>query len=431
MKRTNVFLLLLVAIGFILRVSFILVSRDYVNPVAYESGLIAENIVAGKGFAFQSWLAKEVEPTAWIPPFYPFFLAFFFKYFGPYKYLAVQLVQGLVLACLVYPAYGLGNLFHNRKTGLLAAIFVTIYPPFIYYTRVIIYDGFFTFGVTTSLYALVLLSRSPSYPKAAFAGVLLGLSNLISPVLQPFSLLAVFWVYQVLKGTRKRWTYPLIVFAVCLTTVMPWVVRNYIVFHRFVPIRTSFGYNLWLGNRPGFPGAIDPTRSYKGIKFRRITEEERQLLQEMDDATRDHYLSRVAVRYILNDPLAFLKRTLYRVYAYWWISEKFPRGEPLKEGAIQEASSLVGLRKLNLALLYLFGVLGFILSIKKWKMHILFFLLFLTFTAVYGITQSSLSRNRLPAEPPLLIYAAFAIAWGWERIKSKQGYDTLGRKECR
>ena len=409
-KQIGRFLFFLAAAGFILRAIFIFLSNDYTDPVAYESGLIAENIVAGNGFAFQSWLARAVAPTAWIPPFYPYFLAFCFNCFGPYRYLAAQLIQGLVLACLVYPAYGLGCFFSHRKAGITAAVLATVYPPFIYYSRVMIYDGFFTFGVAGSLYLLLSLSQRPSYPKATFTGALLGLSNLMSPVLQPFTLLALFWLGGLFRKTRRGWMYPVIVFAVCLATVTPWLIRNYVVFHRLIPIRTSFGYNLWLGNRPGFPGILDPTRSYEGIEFRRITEDERRLLAGMDDATRDQYLFRKAIQYILDDPKAFLKRTLYRIYAYWWISEKFPRGK---------ASSLIVLRKLTLALLYLFGFLGFLASVRQKKIHLLFLLLFLTFTAVYGVTQSSLSRNHLPLELPILIYGAFALVWVWQKMRRR------------
>jgi len=406
--------------GFVLRAAFILISQDFTNPVAYEAGLIAKDLAAGKGFIFQSWLAAEKESSAWIPPLYPYFLAFFFKFFGPYKFLAIQLVQGLAFSCLVFPAYGLGNLLHDRRVGLTAAFLVSLYPPFIYYARVITYDSLFTLFTALSLYTLVRLYVSPSYPKAALSGCLLGLANLTKGILQPFTLFALLWLPWAMGAVKRRWTYPLMVFVTCLVTVTPWIIRNYVVFHRLMPMQSSFGYMLWLGNRPGFPGIFDPTRAYQGTTLRRLTEEEYQFLRGLNERELNATLLRQALRYIRDDPKAFLKRSLNRVYAFWWISERFPHGEPLKEGSSQEAASLIGLRKLNLAFLYLFGVLGLVVSRHKKKIHLLFFLLFLTFTALNGLTQSSLSRYQLPIEFPILIYNAFALVWLWGKINPRE-----------
>lgn len=418
-KQIGRFLFFLAAAGFVLRAIFIFLSNDYTNPVAYESGLIADNIVAGKGFAFQNWTASKVEPTAWIPPLYPYFLAFFFKVFGPRAFLAIELVQGLAFACLVYPTYGLGNHFHNRKVGLTAALLASVYPPFIYYTRVITYDGLFTLFVASSLYGLVSLSVSPDYPKAAAAGCLLALANLTKAILVPFTLLVLPWLGWALGGVKRRWKYPLVVGVTCLAALTPWLVRNAVVFHRLMPLQGSFGYMLWLGNRPGFPGIFDPTQQYKGTGLHRLTPEEKQLLREMSESQMNDYLLHRAVRDILADPAAFLKRSLYRVYAFWWISEQFARGEPLKRESFRNAASLIGFRKLNLALLYLFAALGLVLSLDKKKIHFLFLLLFLTLTALNALTQSSLSRYQLPVEFPLLIYVAFALVFLWEKIRPR------------
>jgi len=380
------------------------------NPVSYESGAIAENIVAGKGFSFQNWQAPGIEPTAQIPPLYPFFLAVCFKFFGPYKFLVAQLVQGFVLAGLVYPIYGLTRSLYNDHAAWVTATLSCFYPPFIYYTKVITYDPFMLFGLAWGLYFLVRLSQKPTVSTAGAAAGCLGLGSLASPILLPFTLLALGWLFWVLRGHPRRKTLVLLFSACFLMTISPWMIRNAMTFKRFIPIRTGFGYNLWLGNRPGFPGIVDPTRRYEGIQFQRITNEERERLKAMDDATRDQYLLRQALGYIRDDPKAFFKRSLYRIYAFWWMTDRFPRGEPLQKGLFQKTTSMVQVRKVNLVLLYLLGAFGFWVSRQHFKIHTLFFILFFTLTAVYGITQSSLSRNQLPGELPILLYSGIALS---------------------
>ena len=35
---------------------------------------------------------------------------------------------------------------------------------------------------------------------------------------------------------------------------MPWVLRNYVLFHRFIPLRSNLGLELWIGNHPSSDG---------------------------------------------------------------------------------------------------------------------------------------------------------------------------------
>ncbi len=83
---------------------------------------------------------------------------------------------------------------------------------------------------------------------AAF-GLLAGFAGLTEPsvlVVIPFLLALACWR---LRRDGKRWFVP--GFVACLTmaaAISPWMIRNAVVFHRFIPMRDNMGLELWMGN---------------------------------------------------------------------------------------------------------------------------------------------------------------------------------------
>jgi len=56
----------------------------------------------------------------------------------------------------------------------------------------------------------------------------------------------------------------------------PWTVRNYVAFHRFVPLRSTFPFALWLGHNPVFdprsPVTTRVTPNEEGREYKRLGE---------------------------------------------------------------------------------------------------------------------------------------------------------------
>ena len=57
----------------------------------------------------------------------------------------------------------------------------------------------------------------------------------------------------------------------------PWTIRNYAVFHSFIPLRSALGLQMWLGNndqyRDSFPGGLHPIdNSAERAKYVRMGE---------------------------------------------------------------------------------------------------------------------------------------------------------------
>jgi hypothetical protein len=80
-------------------------------------------------------------------------------------------------------------------------------------------------------------------------GLLAGFAGLIEPsvlVVIPFLVLLAAWR---LARTGKRWLLPGVVASLTLAaTVAPWLIRDALLFHRFIPMRDSMGLEMWMGN---------------------------------------------------------------------------------------------------------------------------------------------------------------------------------------
>ncbi len=84
-------------------------------------------------------------------------------------------------------------------------------------------------------------------------GVLWGLALMTNPalgVLLPFLL---GWaVYRGRGESRLRWKRMALAVAVAILCCVPWTIRNYVAFHRFIPVRSNLPFELWLGNNDIF-----------------------------------------------------------------------------------------------------------------------------------------------------------------------------------
>ena len=76
-----------------------------------------------------------------------------------------------------------------------------------------------------------------------------------------------------------------------------WTVRNYAEFHRLLPVRDNFGFELWQGNHVGEPDTNE---------FNRLGE------IGFMEAKRD-----AAVQFIRDDPQRFLHGCLFRFLHFW------------------------------------------------------------------------------------------------------------------
>ena len=251
--RKLLFLVFLVAL--VLRIAAIpfdtiedLMDADHLH--AWEQGNVASSLVAGHGFGspFQS-----DQPSAIMPPVYPLIVAVFFRLFGvhtAHSILAVHIFDCVINSLACIPIFLLARRNFGERVGRWSAWAWALFPYGIYFSAAWAWSThLLLLGLCWLLYLSQKLEESPSLKLWAGFGLLAGFTGLCEP-----SVLAVVPFVMLLCAVKlarsgQRWLMPGLVASLALAAaISPWLIRNEMVFHRFIPMRDSMGLELWMGN---------------------------------------------------------------------------------------------------------------------------------------------------------------------------------------
>lgn len=216
-------------------------------------------------------------------------------------------------------------------------------------------------------------------------------------------ILLIYWLRQ--APSERRRSALLLAGAVLLAMAMvsPWTVRNYLVFKRFVPLKTSFGLNFWMGNNPNATGFLytmtgEPMQNT-------LPPEQVAYLSSLNEAERYAVLQRKAWEWIVAHPHRFLELTLRRIVYFWLISPTYQ----ITDENIVEPRYFYFLRYIIQIPLLAVAFIGAIFAYRRHRTALLVSLWWLlAFTAPYMISVAGNTRYRLPVEPILLMLAAVA-----------------------
>jgi 4-amino-4-deoxy-L-arabinose transferase-like glycosyltransferase len=381
-------------------------------PFAQENGNIAFALSEGKGFS--NVFRQETGPTAWLAPVYPVLLSGIFRVFGPFTFrafLAAAILNCLFSAATCIPIYLIGKKVGGAATAALAAWLWAIYPHAVLIPFSWIWDTSLSALLAATLLCFTLqTSESRGWQSWLAYGFLWGLALLTNPALGaafPFFLVWLFFrsnkkaklgdqLAPAISG-RFAWKFPALALAVVILVCVPWTLRNYAQFHRFVPLRSDFPFELWLGNNSIF----DP-HAVNGIQ--RITKYEQvRLYAHLGETAflQEKWLS--ATQFMRTHPALELRLTAQRIEATW-LGTEHPLADFLSANSL--LTRVVFLCNLVVLVGTLCGLSLLFLRRSPYAFPLAVFPLF--FPLVYYVTHTSL-RYRHPADPALLVLLAVAL----------------------
>jgi hypothetical protein len=194
--------------------------------------------------------------------------------------LLVQLAQTAIGALCILLGYGVARrLFHDPRAGLLFAAFLALWFPFVEQPSVFFSELLYLFLFLLHYWLLLRFDARSSRRDLALSGVALGAAALTrSPALYSLAFVALWLLIrrptndqrpttndndEPPGGPRKasphrsqfsmlnaQFSHVLLVAACCLAVVLPWTIRNYVVYGRLIPIDTLGQINLWLDLGP-------------------------------------------------------------------------------------------------------------------------------------------------------------------------------------
>jgi hypothetical protein len=197
---------------------------------------------------------------------------------------------------------------------------------------------------------------------------------------------------------NSRLLQPAAALAIAILCCVPWTIRNYTVFHRFVPLRSNFPLELYIGNNenyddqhPHYPGMVTKDRE----TWRYIKMGETPFMDEE---------MRKAKKFIFSHPRVEGILFYERFIAFWG-------GIPNPIDKLMQTDSLLVRSLILCAMLSGVGALAGVV-VLIWKQSDYAFPLAIypvIFPLLYYITHTSL-RYRHPIEPEILLLTAIACA---------------------
>jgi len=247
-RQTHIILVALCLLTLGTRVGYAFITP--IDAAHDEWDHIATKLALGQGYV-SSWPKTFIQPAYLNIPNYQFpviptatrvpvpvlYFALLYRLFG-LNDRSLVIGQWILdtLTCLVLFATAL-KVFRDRRVAILTSVAWALYPPALWLNNSRFSEPMTTLLLACLVYLLVWSQETHQARRYGLAGVIWGLSILTRPTLIVFPL---FFFPVLIVQLRRQLR--------CAIVLAPWVYRNYLVFHAFVPTGTIGGLNLFREN---------------------------------------------------------------------------------------------------------------------------------------------------------------------------------------
>jgi hypothetical protein len=370
-------------------------------PFDQEAGNIALALSQENGFS--NLFRQSTGPTAWLAPAYPFLLSKIFSLFGPFtisSFFAAVFLNIIFSSAVVFPLFHLARRVAGPAIAAASAWMWALLPAAIIMPFEWVWDtSLSALLATTILYLTLRISDSSKLWLWLTYAILWAVAILTNPSLAIALPFLFFWAaVRARDVARISWRAPVLSLSLIILCCSPWTIRNYRVFDRFIPIRSSLPFELWIGNNDIFD-------EHAVGRIQRITrfEETRRYAQIGENAYLAEKLQ-LASSFIRRKPALFLRLIGRKIIATW-------AGTELPFQDFHRADSLLVRVVIFCNLLLTAGTFFGIFLLARAKNPFTFPIAIfpMLFPLVYYVTHTSL-RYRHPIDPMLVFLTAVALS---------------------
>lgn len=337
------------------------------------------------------------------PPLYPLLLAGIYALFG-HVYTPVYLLQALLGTLMLAEIYGLGKLARRPNVGLLAAAVCAVFPPLIGYCGILLSETLFFALLLAAVGMLLAGLQSGRMKTFVAAGILFGFAGLARPVGLLTGLLLLI-AAGIFKQPQYKIKHLLVTFVAAILLVLPWTIRNYLEFHRFVLVETATGINLFIGNNDKAKGDFVP-------KYDQLPSYQAAMQKSHNIVEVDENLKHAALDWIGAHPARYFQLVLKRLGDYFVVEDEFYADKydwSRIPGYSEKLSQIVRIVFQVLAILALIWAV----ARRQW------FWVWIGITALFYFIMPSLvmfhTRYRHPGMPFVFLLGcqSLMLAWDW------------------
>ena len=372
--------------------------QDYFH-FGWEAGRIATSLALGHGYSAPFYGGADA--TAWVPPLFPFLLSLVFEVLGVHTKASAIAILGLnsvfsALTCI--PAFFIAQSFGERSARFAAWLWA-VYPYAIYYSATRVWNQCLDALLMAILFAIALRIRPSSRLEVWLLwGITWGVAALTNPAMLAVLPLLLGWIcFRHRTELQVHSWRPVLAVALMAAIVSPWIVRNYRVFHSFIPVRDNFWMEMRYGNNGDLseliPDWVHPSTN----------EQERQEYNRLGELRYGLKEKQVVLESVQRNPWAFIgmcfRRVLFTWGGYWTWSHVYLQNNPYAKPHMVVT-----------IVVSLFAFAGLCLAVKnKNPIFVPFALVLLVFPLPYYLSHAN-SQYRHPIDPIILALGSYAAA---------------------
>jgi 4-amino-4-deoxy-L-arabinose transferase-like glycosyltransferase len=378
---------IIIILAALVRFGYFFFNFDPTTPPTNDSleyHLIAQNLVQGKGYMING------QQTAFRAPFLTYLTAGIYLLFGV-NFIAARLVIIIFSVVLVWGIYELARTLSNHRVGLWSAFIAAFWIHFVLYgTRIFTEIPYTLFAILAVLMVIKYIKNS-RFSVLILAALFFALAILTRPV--GLFLFGVVTVYLILRiRTRKNIRRVIVMAGLTLLFIFPWTVRNYIVFHRIIPVTSASGLVLWISNNHYV--AHHPMRWGGYVGFEQLPGA--SAFVSPDEMKRTDYSIAFTKEFLKEYP-GDIPLLLWNKTKRFWSPDIVTRSP---RNWIIEYSYVI---------LLIFALAGIIYTIRSKFPGTIWLWIIIIANFIPSLIYWAGHRIRLPAEPALIIFAAIIL----------------------
>jgi len=333
------------------------------------------------------------QPTLFITPGYPVFIAGMMKLFGTGFGVeqAIRIAQAIMIAIALWVLFRIGERLFSAKTAAAAVIAATCYPPLWLVSNFIFTESLFTLLAVLLVDAAIRLNDKPTVFKAVGFGLLWAAAVYIRPTIALWpGVLFLYLLWRRELPWAKLLRTGLVTGLVVILCMLPWWIRNYDVSGgQWIPLTQSSGNPLLLGS---FPYQL-PTAEFIAEQGKGHTND----LRHNDELDTERAKERIAQGF----------REQFFLFASWYTVGKFA----MFWGDVFYWMPLPGIPlALAIAVHYVLAIAGFVGIFRNWRnREAMMIVTLLAYMTMLHLIYLAHSRYSMPLMPFMALFAAAAF----------------------
>lgn len=393
--KSKIIIFLIILFSFLapLVYSFVYRIAPVVDALAYDK--IAINLLEGRGFKEEADKSYEFDlAIVRAGPAYEFFLAGVYAVFG-HHYEIVWILQAFLHAVSAYLIFlSCREIFKEKgdAIGLIAATLFGLHPDLIEISAMLMTETTYLFLIVLVIWLFIkLYQKSEQIRYSVFLSFATGLAILSRPPVILF--IPIILIFYILN---KKYKQGAVFLALLILTLLPWVIRNYFIYHQFILTTLIGEYNLWVGNTLLANGGqissgYNPLTSYTEVNgFFTLKQQAGQEFWS----------------FVIAYPFVFVKLCLIRIVRYFSLIR--PMGFWFYQTGIKQIIFVFS-SVLSIAVLFVVGFSGMAASLKEKKPFFYYFIA-LAFTSPLVLIPTVVqSRYRFQIYPLLAIFGGYFL----------------------